>query len=579
MDDGVIPPQIKECRSILIPKSTDPDQLTSLTNWRPLTISSTIARTFSRILTNRLSAIIPISPRQRGFIKAPGCSENVATLANAMREAKRNRKTPAVVMIDFAKAFDSVSHAHVCAALRAKYIPQNTIKLIASTFVGATTAFDKYGKKKIRLQKGVKQGDPLSPLLFNCALDHLTTELERTGSPYIFRIRGSGDSELKTTLEGGAARENRVKFHCKKKQKASGAGRLEVDVEENMDVEEAGTTYTRPRRPGEEERFDGAGRWARKRWKDNEWTCLAWFACLAFADDLTLVSGCWLGMQNNLDIVKRFCDNTGLDLNLAKTKGFLIKHDRNRSTLYNNCDSWTLHVRYLGANISPMSIFVLKDLPATLNIWLGNIRDAPIRATTRAALIKNHVVPRLLHQLTHCDTPQNQLHEIDLAIRMAIKRALHLPAQTPDGFLYTKSRDGGIGLTCLGQAIPRIRAAKDWALIHSPDGVTRTISLGSSTGASLPYRLNKLGLKTDTAGNISASCWRNKIRKRWYAQQVYGLGAAAFHDDTISNVWLHKLKLGRIRHTLAALQLRSNTYPDPLPRPFCLSGGKAKSYS
>ena len=119
VDDGVIPPQIKECRSILIPKTADPDQLMSLTNWRPLTISSTIARTFSRILTNRLSVAIPTCPRQRGFIKAPGCSENVATLANTMREAKRNKKTQAVVTIDFAKAFDSVSHHHICAALRA----------------------------------------------------------------------------------------------------------------------------------------------------------------------------------------------------------------------------------------------------------------------------------------------------------------------------------------------------------------------------------------------------------------------------------------------------------------------------
>ena len=253
-------------------------------------------------------------------------------------------------------------------------------------------------------------------------------------------------------------------------------------MDEAREVEVMGSIYPRRRLPGEEEQFDGTGRVAKKKWRDRQWICVARFACLAFADDLTLVSGCWQGMQVNLDIVKRFCDNTGLDLNLAKTKEFFMQHDRDHGTIYNDCDSWTFggevigmlgpeqHVSYLGTRISPMSIFHLKDLPPTIDNWLNNIRDAPIRATTRAALIKQHLIPRLLHQLVHSDTPQNQLHQIDQTVKMAVKRALHLPAQTPDGFLYTKTRDGGIGIINLSQAIPRIRAAKDWALVHSPTG-------------------------------------------------------------------------------------------------------------
>ena len=109
-------------------------------------------------------------------------------------------------------------------------------------------------------------------------------------------------------------------------------------------------------------------------------------------------------------------------------------------------------------------------------------------------------------------------------------------------------------------AIPHLRASNDWTLIHSRDWVTRAISIGSSTGASLQSCLTRFGLKVNTSGNISTAGWRNKVRRQWYSQQVYGLGAAAFHDDTISNTWLRNLELARIRHTLAALQLRSNTY-------------------
>jgi len=132
---------------------------------------------------------------------------------------------------------------------------------------------------------------------------------------------------------------------------------------------------------------------------------------------------------------------------------------------------------------------------------------------------------------------------------------------TPDGFLSTKTWDGGIGLTSLAFAFPRIRAAKDWAFVHSLDSVTHTIFIGSSTGTSVQSRFTRLGLKVDTSGNVSTTGWRNTIRKRWYSQQVYGLGAATFHNDPVSNTWLHNLRLGRIRHMLAALQLDSKTYP------------------
>ena len=570
--DGVITPQVKECRSLLIPKTTDPDQLTQLTNWRPLTISSTIARTFTRLLANRLSNIGVISPRQRGFIQAPGCSENIATLTNIMREAKRNRKSLAVVMIDFAKAFDTVSHKHICTALRSKSILADSIKLIASTFVGASTSFDKKGVKKIWLQRGVKQGDPLSPLLFNLALDHLTSELERTGNPYVFRVKGSGDSDLRTRLEVCAENESRIKIYSRERQGES-EGDWQSRVAGETRCADAHDTRQATKGQRDDEEYDDTGEQARQQWREKEWTCRIWLTCLAFADDQTRVSGCWQGMQLNLEIVKRFCDNTGLDLNVAKTKGFFLQHDRSGSATCNDCDNWTFggeeiamlapeqHAKYLGAVISPASTFALGDLTPTINNWLDNIRDAQIRATTRAILIRNHVVPRLLHRLVHSDTPANRLLIIDRTIRMAVKRALHLPMHTPDGFLYTKTRDGGLGLTNLTLAVPRVRAAKDWALAHSSDKITHAISIGSSTGASLQSRFTKLALKVAASGDVSTTGWRSINRRKWYSQQVFGLGAAAFYDDPISNAWLHKLRLGRVRHTLAALQLRSNTYP------------------
>jgi len=49
--------------STLIPKSTVPADLLLVSNWRPITVGSVVLRLFSRIMTLRLAAACPLSPR------------------------------------------------------------------------------------------------------------------------------------------------------------------------------------------------------------------------------------------------------------------------------------------------------------------------------------------------------------------------------------------------------------------------------------------------------------------------------------------------------------------------------------
>ncbi|NXJ44488.1 POLR protein, partial [Ciconia maguari] len=61
------------------------------------------------ILTARLTKACPINPRQRGFIKSPGCAENLKLLQLLIRSAKKEHRPLGVVFVDLAKAFDTVS--------------------------------------------------------------------------------------------------------------------------------------------------------------------------------------------------------------------------------------------------------------------------------------------------------------------------------------------------------------------------------------------------------------------------------------------------------------------------------------
>nr|BAC82594.1 reverse transcriptase [Danio rerio] len=180
---GVIPSRLKKSRTVLLPKSSDPGAEMEIGNWRPITIGSMVLRLFTRVINTRLTEACPLHPRQRGFRRSPGCSENLEVLECLLRHSKEKRSQLAVVFVDFAQAFDTVSHEHMLSVLEQMNVDPHMVNLIREIYTNSCTSVE-LGRKEgpdIPVRVGVKQGDPLSPLLFNLALDPLIQSLERTG--------------------------------------------------------------------------------------------------------------------------------------------------------------------------------------------------------------------------------------------------------------------------------------------------------------------------------------------------------------------------------------------------------------
>ena len=72
-----------------------------------------------------------------------------------------------VVFLDLAKAFNTVTHESIKKALWGKGVPTEVIKGVMEMYKGATRS------QEVNINAGVKQGCPLSPLLFNIIMDEL----------------------------------------------------------------------------------------------------------------------------------------------------------------------------------------------------------------------------------------------------------------------------------------------------------------------------------------------------------------------------------------------------------------------
>ena len=176
---GEVPRIFLKARSTLLPKSkTD---LETLNNWRPLTIGGTAIRLFCKILAARINNAIPISNSQKGFQEVPGCAHNIFILKTLLDQAKAKHHEINVTCLDLRKAFDTIGHKHLVFALRSRNLHANMIQVIESMYNDTNTYFKTAtgSTGEIMIKRGIKQGCPLSPTLFNLSLDPLIRVLDK----------------------------------------------------------------------------------------------------------------------------------------------------------------------------------------------------------------------------------------------------------------------------------------------------------------------------------------------------------------------------------------------------------------
>ena len=69
-------------------------------------------------------------------------------------------------------------------------------------------------------------------------------------------------------------------------------------------------------------------------------------------------------------------------------------------------------------------------------------------------ILKRNLLPWLTHPLVLERTNKGQLKRLDLSVRAAIGKWLHLPHDTPTPFFHSKVNGGGLGVEELEKVIP-----------------------------------------------------------------------------------------------------------------------------
>ena len=172
-------------------------------NYRGIALSSNLCKLFNAILATRINKYLEensvIRPEQGGFRKDHRTSDHIFVLQTIIQKYTRNGGGGGLYgcFVDLKKAYDSVWRRGLIHKLGESGINQKTINLIGDMYNKTYTSliYNKQILPEIQTKKSVKQGDNLSPLLFNIYINDLPKEIEK-GETHPIKLVGHDINSL-----------------------------------------------------------------------------------------------------------------------------------------------------------------------------------------------------------------------------------------------------------------------------------------------------------------------------------------------------------------------------------------------
>ncbi|KAK3763976.1 hypothetical protein RRG08_024031 [Elysia crispata] len=125
-------------------------------------------------LVTRENTLDENQPRdQAGFRRGFSTTDHIFTLNQVIEKSNEYNLPLCVGFIDYEKAFDSVEHFAIFDALRKININETYVAILENIYQKATARvhIDNLESETFPINRGVRQGDPISPKMFTTAME------------------------------------------------------------------------------------------------------------------------------------------------------------------------------------------------------------------------------------------------------------------------------------------------------------------------------------------------------------------------------------------------------------------------
>ncbi|KAJ6633391.1 hypothetical protein lerEdw1_014512, partial [Lerista edwardsae] len=154
-------------------------------NWHPIAVTNVDYRLLARVLSARLAAVASrlVAEGQSNAVPGRRMGTSLALMREQFLAAAGGRGRGLLVQLDQSKAFGRVDRAYLWAVLHARGVPEGFICLLQRLYERATAVpvVEGWRGDPVPLASGLRQGCPLSPLLYVLALDPLLEAVRADG--------------------------------------------------------------------------------------------------------------------------------------------------------------------------------------------------------------------------------------------------------------------------------------------------------------------------------------------------------------------------------------------------------------
>ena len=181
-------------------------------NYRTIALITQTSKVLLKILQKRLEYYLgkELPCEQAGFRRGRGTRDHIANMRWMMEEARDFQQKVYMCFIDYRKAFDCVDHQRLWVVLMEMGTPMHLIVLLKNLYMNQeATVRTEFGEtESFLIEKGVRQGCILSPILFNIYAERIMrkalTDWDggiKIGGRDISNLRYADDTTLLTSTE------------------------------------------------------------------------------------------------------------------------------------------------------------------------------------------------------------------------------------------------------------------------------------------------------------------------------------------------------------------------------------------